>query len=66
MKLRFSEHIIETHREGILDEIELMGGTIEQLDEDSFSIEVSKPAETSSVLKFLQQEQRIGNLDFDE
>lgn len=66
MKIRFSEHIPPSHREGILGEIEGMGATPQRLDEDEYFITFPKSTRYSFVVEFLRDEQRIGNLEFDE
>ena len=66
MKIRFSEHITQSHREGILSEIAEMGASAEQLDEDSYFITVRKSKSYLFASEFLRKEQDIGNLELDE
>lgn len=66
MKIRFSEHITHSHREGILSEIAEMGASAEQLDQDTFIISVSKLRLYSLLVDFLRKEQGVGNLELDE
>lgn|GEM_PF-3509829 len=65
MKIRFSEHISQGLREGILGEIEERGASAERLDQDVYSITVSKSTKFSFVVDFLRNEQQIGNLELD-
>lgn len=65
MKIRFSEHIPQSHREGIIGEIaEIM--TAEQLDKDTYFIRIPEAKWYSAVVEFLRREERIGNLELDE
>ena len=52
MKIRFSEHITLSHREGILNEIAEMGATPEQLDADAFLLRFPNPGCIHSSLNF--------------
>jgi len=66
MKVRLSEHITQSHREGILSEIVGMGATAERIDEDWYFITAAKPAWYAFAAEFLRGEQRLGNLELDE
>ncbi len=66
MKIRFAEHITESHREGILDEIAWMGASAERLDEDSYLITAARAAWYASAAELLRQEERAGRLELDE
>ena len=66
MKIRFSEHITQGHREGILSELAEMGASTEQVDDDTFIVAVTKVRLYSFICDFLRNEQGVGNLDFDE
>ena len=64
MKIRFSEHVTQSNREGIIGEIAEIAAA-EQLDEDSYFIRVPKAKWYPSVVEFLRKEERIGNLELD-
>ena len=62
MLIHFAEHVGQDYVEGCISEIEEMGGTVEQQDELTFSVNILTRRNYPFVIQFLRQEERVGSL----
>ena len=62
MLIHFADHVSKDHVKGCIREIEEMGGTVEQQDELTISVNILKRRNYPFIVQFLKQEEHVGNL----
>lgn len=62
MRIRFSEHITESHRRGCLQELEQMEAIIGKIDASTYIVTTLKQTKHEFIVEFLYDEEKRGVL----